>query len=286
MDGMRAKFGLHESLGFQITRTARTIERRVESGLRDYGLTRVGWCILLAVEEEGLKNPSEIAQFVGIDRTATSRALRQLEDDGPDRARDGPRGPAHHDRLADRGRPDAPDPGPAPLCREHGPFQRQAQPGRGGWSSGACWRRWIPAKQTEFRLHTGGFPSRSRPVRQSAARQGLAQLDEVLGRHSDRGRTVHDPGIVHQDEIEHAGQEFRLGGPRPEVVGPAPVEPRNTSTRSSRDTSQPSARIAAVSAIPAACQTPLFMLKGLLTIRSAQVSEISKVSRHKWMRKA
>lgn len=82
MDGLRAKFGLHASLGFQITRTARTIERRVESGLRDYGLTRVGWCILLAVEEEGLKNPSEIAQFVGIDRTATSRALRQLEDDG------------------------------------------------------------------------------------------------------------------------------------------------------------------------------------------------------------
>jgi DNA-binding MarR family transcriptional regulator len=82
MDGMRAKFGLHNSLGFSITRTARTIERRVDSGLRDYGLTRVGWCILLALEEEGLKNPSEIAQFVGIDRTATSRALRQLEDDG------------------------------------------------------------------------------------------------------------------------------------------------------------------------------------------------------------
>ena len=82
MDGMRAKFGLHESLGFRITRTARTVERRVESGLKAFGLTRVGWCILLAVEEEGLKNPSEIAQFVGIDRTATSRALRQLEDEG------------------------------------------------------------------------------------------------------------------------------------------------------------------------------------------------------------
>ncbi len=82
MDGIRAKFGLHDSLGFQITRTARLVERRVEGGLKAYGLTRVGWCILLAVEEEGLKNPSEIAQFVGIDRTATSRALRQLEDEG------------------------------------------------------------------------------------------------------------------------------------------------------------------------------------------------------------
>jgi DNA-binding MarR family transcriptional regulator len=82
MDGQSSKFGLHNSIGFHITRTARVVERRVEGGLRNYGLTRVGWCILLAVEEEGLKNPSEIAHFIGIDRTATSRALRQLEADG------------------------------------------------------------------------------------------------------------------------------------------------------------------------------------------------------------
>ncbi|AHM02502.1 Transcriptional regulatory protein, MarR family [Roseibacterium elongatum DSM 19469] len=42
----------------------------------------MGWCILLAVEEDGQRNPSEIANFVGIDRTATSRALRQLEAEG------------------------------------------------------------------------------------------------------------------------------------------------------------------------------------------------------------
>lgn len=82
MDGSRNKFGLHDSMSHHITRTARLVERRVEGGLRAFGLTRIGWCILLAVEEEGLKNPSEIAQFAGIDRTATSRALRQLESDG------------------------------------------------------------------------------------------------------------------------------------------------------------------------------------------------------------
>lgn len=81
MDGTRSKFGLHNSIGHHITRTARLVERRVEGGLRAFGLTRVGWCILLAVEEEGLKKPSEIARFIGIDRTATSRALRQLEND-------------------------------------------------------------------------------------------------------------------------------------------------------------------------------------------------------------
>lgn len=82
MDGTREKFGLHDSVGHHITRTARIIERRVEGNLRRFGLTRVEWCVIVAVAEEGKKNPSEIADFVGIDRTATSRALRQLENNG------------------------------------------------------------------------------------------------------------------------------------------------------------------------------------------------------------
>lgn len=82
MDGSLPKFSLHESVGHHVTRTARIIERRVEGHLRQFGLTRVGWCVLLAVAEEGKKNPSDIADFVGIDRTATSRALRVLETEG------------------------------------------------------------------------------------------------------------------------------------------------------------------------------------------------------------
>ena len=82
MDGQRPRYGLHESIGFHATRAARLVERRVEDGLREFGLTRIGWCILLAVAEGGLKNPSDIAAFVGIDRTATSRVLRALESEG------------------------------------------------------------------------------------------------------------------------------------------------------------------------------------------------------------
>ncbi|MGI3184213.1 MarR family winged helix-turn-helix transcriptional regulator [Nioella aestuarii] len=82
MDGQRLKYGLHDSIGFHATFAARLVERRVEDALRKFGLTRVGFCILLAVAEEGLKNPSDIAAFVGIDRTATSRALRALEAEG------------------------------------------------------------------------------------------------------------------------------------------------------------------------------------------------------------
>lgn len=73
---------LHDSIAFNTTVVARMMERRVEEGLRAHGLTRIGWCILVALVEENLTRPSEIADFLAIDRTGTSRALRQLEDGG------------------------------------------------------------------------------------------------------------------------------------------------------------------------------------------------------------
>jgi MarR family transcriptional regulator, transcriptional regulator for hemolysin len=75
-------YRLHASLGYHLSRAARVQERRLEEGLRTLGLTRTTWCILLAVGNESLVQPSEIAEFVGIDRTATSRALRAMEADG------------------------------------------------------------------------------------------------------------------------------------------------------------------------------------------------------------
>ena len=75
-------YRLHASLGYRLSRAARVQERRLDDGLRTLGLTRTTWCILLALGNEGLAQPSEIAQFVGIDRTATSRALRAMEAKG------------------------------------------------------------------------------------------------------------------------------------------------------------------------------------------------------------
>ncbi len=72
-------YRLHQSLGYQMSLTSRLQERQFEERLKPLGLTRITWCILLAVEVEALPNPSDIASFVGIDRTATSRALRQME---------------------------------------------------------------------------------------------------------------------------------------------------------------------------------------------------------------
>lgn len=75
-------YRLHASLGYQLSLTARIQERRLEDGLRDLGLTRIQWCILLAVGNENLRHPSDIAAFIGVDRTATSRALRGMDEDG------------------------------------------------------------------------------------------------------------------------------------------------------------------------------------------------------------
>lgn len=75
-------YDLINSLGYQITLLSRVSERLFEKRLAPLGLTRVNWCVLLAVHQQQLANPSDIASFVGIDRTATSRALRKLEEDG------------------------------------------------------------------------------------------------------------------------------------------------------------------------------------------------------------
>lgn len=75
-------YRLHNSLGYHLSIAARLQERRLDDQLRALALTRTTWCILLAVGNEALTQPSDIAEFVGIDRTATSRALRQMEEAG------------------------------------------------------------------------------------------------------------------------------------------------------------------------------------------------------------
>ncbi len=71
-------YDLHAALGYQLSLTARLQERRFEADLKALGLSRVAWCVLLAVHQ-GDQHPSAIAAFIGIDRTAVSRALKQME---------------------------------------------------------------------------------------------------------------------------------------------------------------------------------------------------------------
>lgn len=82
MERRPPRYDLHASPGYHATLAARVYERRLEEGLRTLGLSRIGWCILLAVVEEGLRHPSAIAAFIGIGRSVASRALGQLEREG------------------------------------------------------------------------------------------------------------------------------------------------------------------------------------------------------------
>ncbi len=79
---MSMEYDLHGAIGYQLTLTARLLERRFEQALHGLGLTRTSWCVALAVGGAGLHHPSDIAAYIGIDRTATSRALRRMEHDG------------------------------------------------------------------------------------------------------------------------------------------------------------------------------------------------------------
>lgn len=76
------RYSLHQGFGYQLSLLGQINSRRMEAGLKQLGLTRMMWCVLLAVVEEGLVRPSEIAEFIGINRTAASRTLRQMETDG------------------------------------------------------------------------------------------------------------------------------------------------------------------------------------------------------------
>jgi MarR family transcriptional regulator for hemolysin len=75
-------YHLHDSLGYRLTYAARLNERRFEVRLAESGLTRLMWCVLCALEYEALRRPSEIAEFIGVDRTAISRCLKHMETRG------------------------------------------------------------------------------------------------------------------------------------------------------------------------------------------------------------
>lgn len=76
------KYSLQRSLGYRMTYVARLNERRFEGMIAEHDLSRLAWCVLCALEYEGLNRPSDIADFIGVDRAAISRIIGQMEDRG------------------------------------------------------------------------------------------------------------------------------------------------------------------------------------------------------------
>jgi DNA-binding MarR family transcriptional regulator len=75
-------YRLENSLGFLLLSACRTHSKRLEELLQEAGITRVEFKVLVAIGAEGRSQPSEIADFLDIDKPAVSRALRSLEDAG------------------------------------------------------------------------------------------------------------------------------------------------------------------------------------------------------------
>jgi MarR family transcriptional regulator, transcriptional regulator for hemolysin len=72
-------YELHKRLGYRVSRLSRIMQSRLERMIAEQGLTRLMWCVLTGVGEESVATPSELADYIGITRPATSRLLREME---------------------------------------------------------------------------------------------------------------------------------------------------------------------------------------------------------------
>ena len=77
---MDCGYRLHARLGYKVSRLARLMETQLEEMISPLGITRLMWCILSGVGLENVKTPSALANYVGIARSAVSRALRSMEE--------------------------------------------------------------------------------------------------------------------------------------------------------------------------------------------------------------
>jgi MarR family transcriptional regulator, transcriptional regulator for hemolysin len=74
-----AHYPLHDRLGYRVSRLARIMQSRLEALLAGDGLSRMMWLVLTGIGEDGVRTPSEMADYIGITRPAASRLLARME---------------------------------------------------------------------------------------------------------------------------------------------------------------------------------------------------------------
>ena len=82
-------YTLHDRLGYRVSRLARIMQTRLEEVLAAEDLTRMMWLVLTGLGEDGVRTPSELADYIGITRPAASRLLKRMEARGFDIRADG-----------------------------------------------------------------------------------------------------------------------------------------------------------------------------------------------------
>ena len=73
---------IHQSLGYWTSLAARAMEAEFNKRLARFGITRVAWAVLGAIHYDEKSTPSELAEFLRIDRAAITRLLDKLEQQG------------------------------------------------------------------------------------------------------------------------------------------------------------------------------------------------------------
>ena len=73
---------IHQSLGYWSSLIARLMEAEFNKRLSGYDVTRVSWAVLGAITYDGKTTPSELADFLKIDRAAITRLLDKLDEQG------------------------------------------------------------------------------------------------------------------------------------------------------------------------------------------------------------
>lgn len=82
IDSMIESGAIHHSLGYWSSLIARLMEAEFNKRLSGYEVTRVSWAVLGAVTYDGKSTPSELADFLKLDRAAVTRLLDKLDDQG------------------------------------------------------------------------------------------------------------------------------------------------------------------------------------------------------------
>ncbi len=75
-------YHLHDRLGYKLTLAAQVNNQILVNLLAQLGLNRQTWCVLVAVGEQQINQPSEIADYIGIQRAAVSRTLKDMHSKG------------------------------------------------------------------------------------------------------------------------------------------------------------------------------------------------------------
>lgn len=71
-------YRLHTSIGYRLSRLSKLVQSRVEDRLLALGISRMQWCVLASIGLEGIETPSDLADYIGTTRQATSRLLVQM----------------------------------------------------------------------------------------------------------------------------------------------------------------------------------------------------------------